>query len=85
MSIAQSGPSLLPYSIGVSVPQLVKVNLGLNADRDEAGKVSYTVDLIFIALQACGPFMALFLNRPSKVERTDGIKVDLSIFNSPAK
>jgi hypothetical protein len=32
------------------------INLGLNADRDEAGKVSYTVYLIFIALQACGPF-----------------------------
>ncbi|KIW56638.1 hypothetical protein PV05_05279 [Exophiala xenobiotica] len=59
------------------------INLGLNSDRDQAGKVSYTVYLIFIALQACGPFVALLLNRPSKVERTDGVKVDLSIFNHP--
>jgi hypothetical protein len=59
------------------------INLGLNSDRDEAGKVSYTVYLIFIALQASGPFVALLLNRPGKVERTDGIKVDLSIFNDP--
>lgn len=61
------------------------INLGLNADRDTAGKVSYTVYLIFIAIQACGPFVALLLNRPSKVERTDGQKVDLSILNNPLR
>lgn len=61
------------------------INLGLNVDRDQAGKVSYTVYLIFIALQATGPFVALLLNRPHKVERTDGLKVDLSIFESPGR
>ncbi|KPM39226.1 hypothetical protein AK830_g7353 [Neonectria ditissima] len=59
------------------------INLGLNADRNEAGKVSYKVYLIFIALQCLGPFAALLLNRPSKVQRSDGKPVDLSIFDNP--
>ncbi|KAM0426538.1 hypothetical protein ACHAPT_008230 [Fusarium lateritium] len=59
------------------------INLGLNADRNEAGKVSYKVYLIFIALQALGPFAALLLNRPSKVQRSDGKAVDLTIFDQP--
>jgi hypothetical protein len=59
------------------------INLGLNADRDRAGKVSYTVFLVFIALQAAGPIVGLFLNRPSKVERKDGKKVVLSILQNP--
>ncbi|KAK7432096.1 hypothetical protein QQZ08_001386 [Neonectria magnoliae] len=59
------------------------INLGLNADRNEAGKVSYKVYLIFIALQCLGPFAALLLNRPSKVQRGDGKAVDLSIFDNP--
>ncbi|CEF79764.1 hypothetical protein FGSG_11567 [Fusarium graminearum PH-1] len=59
------------------------INLGLNVDRDEAGQVSYTVFLIFIAIQASGPLFALFLSPPNKVERTDGKKVDLSIVNNP--
>ncbi|PSN62257.1 hypothetical protein BS50DRAFT_561466 [Corynespora cassiicola Philippines] len=59
------------------------INLGLNADRNEAGKVSYTVFLVFIALQAAGPFVGFLLNRPSKVERKDGKKVELSILDNP--
>ncbi|KAL1303789.1 hypothetical protein AAFC00_007126 [Neodothiora populina] len=59
------------------------INLGINSDRSEAGSVSYTVYIIFIALQCTGPFVAFFLNSPSKVERTDGRKVELSILNSP--
>ena len=59
------------------------INLGLNADRDEAGKVSYTVFLIFIALQASGPLVALFLNKPEKVQRRDGRTVNLSIVQNP--
>lgn len=59
------------------------INLGLNADRNEAGKVSYTVFLLFIAIQCCGPIAALFLTPPSKVERLDGKKVDLSILGNP--
>ncbi|KAF4998908.1 hypothetical protein FGRMN_2839 [Fusarium graminum] len=61
------------------------INLGLNADRNEAGKVSYKVYLIFIALQAAGPFAAFLLNKPSQVQRADGRKVDLSILDHPWK
>jgi MFS family permease len=59
------------------------INLGINVNRNEAGKVSYTVYLVFIALQATGPFVALLLNRPHKVERTDGLKVELEILEHP--
>ncbi|KAI9172801.1 MFS transporter [Paramyrothecium foliicola] len=59
------------------------INLGLNADRNEAGKVSYTVFLVFIAIQAVGPLVALLLNKPEQVERTDGVAVKLSIAESP--
>lgn len=61
------------------------INLGLNADRNEAGKVSYTVYLIFIALQCLGPVAALLLSRPAKVQRKDGRKVELDIFDNPWK
>ncbi len=59
------------------------INLGLNANNSEAGKVSYTVFLVFIALQAAGPLVGLFLNKPGDVERKDGRKVDLSITENP--
>lgn len=59
------------------------INLGLNADRNEAGKVSYTVFLVFIALQATGPLVGLFLNKPSRVQRKDGKKVELRILQDP--
>ena len=59
------------------------INLGLNADRDQAGSVSYTVYLIFIALQCIGPVVGLFLNKPNKVQRKDGKKVDLAILDNP--
>ncbi|KAE9569650.1 putative membrane protein [Colletotrichum fructicola] len=59
------------------------INLGLNSDRSGAGKVSYKVYLIFIALQACGPFLALLLNNPSKVQRSDGKPVELTISDHP--
>lgn len=59
------------------------INLGLNADRDQAGSVTYTVYLIFIAIQAAGPFVAALLNPPEKVERKDGQKVRLRIDQNP--
>ncbi|XDG01687.1 hypothetical protein ABKA04_001302 [Annulohypoxylon sp. FPYF3050] len=59
------------------------VNLGLNADRNQAGKVSYNVYLIFIALQASGTLVALLLNDPSKVQRPNGTPVQLTIFENP--
>lgn len=59
------------------------INLGINANRSTAGSVSYTVYLVFIALQALGPFAALLLNKPSRVQRTDGLPVRLGISHSP--
>ncbi|KAI1391608.1 MFS general substrate transporter [Hypoxylon trugodes] len=59
------------------------VNLGLNVDRNQAGKVSYTVYIVFIALQASGTLVALLLNRPSKVQRPGGTPVQLTIFDNP--
>ncbi|KAL1622722.1 hypothetical protein SLS54_004741 [Diplodia seriata] len=55
------------------------INLGINANRNEAGSVSYAVYLVFIALQALGPFAGLLLNKPSQVQRKDGVPVKLKI------
>ncbi|TLD38066.1 putative DUF895 membrane protein-2 [Venturia nashicola] len=55
------------------------INLGLNAANNKAGKVSYNVYLTFIALQCLSPFVALLLTPPSKVERKDGVRVNMSI------
>jgi MFS family permease len=55
------------------------INLGLNAKNNQAGKVSYNVYLVFIVLQALGPFAGLLLNKPSRVQRTDGLAVNLGI------
>ncbi|KAI1808215.1 hypothetical protein F4811DRAFT_571247 [Daldinia bambusicola] len=59
------------------------INLGLNADRNQAGKVTYTVYIVFIALQASGTLIALLLNQPSKVQRRDGTPVQLVIYDNP--
>lgn len=73
---------LLTYRLGGQILGGA-INLGVNADRDQAGKVSYTVFLMFIALQASGPFVALLLNRPEKVQRRDGRTVNLTIARNP--
>lgn len=54
----------------------------MNSSRSEAGAVSYAVYIIFITLQALGPFSALLLNKPSKVQRSDGRRVVLKILSS---
>lgn len=59
------------------------INLGLNSTNNHAGKVSYTVYLVFIALQASGPFVGFLLNKPEQVQRTDGKRVHLSIIENP--
>lgn len=59
------------------------VNLGLNVKVNTAGKVSYTVYILFIVIQALGPFVALLLNKPSKVQRKDGRSVSLEILDNP--
>lgn len=57
------------------------VNLGLNAHRNEAGSVSYAVLIVFIVLQALGPFVGLLVSPPERVQRTDGQRVHLQIHN----
>ncbi|KZZ91734.1 DUF895 domain membrane protein [Moelleriella libera RCEF 2490] len=59
------------------------VNLGLNAGNDRPGKVSYTVYLVIVALQAAGPLVALLLSQPHQVQRRDGQKVSLAILGKP--
>lgn len=59
------------------------INLGLSAKESQAGKVSHTVYLIFIALQCLGPVAALLLSQPESVQRKDGRKVQLAIFDRP--
>lgn len=58
------------------------INLGINARHNTAGKVSYTVYLIFIVLQALAPFAGLLLSHPHQVQREDGLKVHLKITES---
>ncbi|KAK4055599.1 hypothetical protein OIV83_000145 [Microbotryomycetes sp. JL201] len=59
------------------------VNLGLNANRSDraAGAVNPNVYIVFIIIQALGPFVAFLLPAPSKVQRTDGLPVRLHIEN----
>lgn len=52
-------------------------------NENKAGKVSYTVYILFIAIQAAGPLVALLLNPPRKVQRKDGKKVVLEILQNP--
>ncbi|SCV70843.1 BQ2448_3605 [Microbotryum intermedium] len=55
------------------------INLGLNANRNTAGKVNPKIYLVFIALQCLGPFVAFLLPPPKKVQRTDGLPVRLFV------
>ncbi|KAH8691384.1 DUF895 domain membrane protein [Talaromyces proteolyticus] len=57
------------------------VNIGINAKKNTAGKVSYSVFELFIALQALAPFVGLLLSQPKQVQRTDGLPVRLKILN----
>ncbi|KAK4057842.1 hypothetical protein OIO90_001061 [Microbotryomycetes sp. JL221] len=60
------------------------INLGINIDRADraAGSVNPKVYIIFIVIQALGPFVAFLLPSPKKVQRTDGITVRIKIENS---
>ena len=54
-------------------------NLGINAQRNQAGSVSYEVYLVFITLQAIEPVAGLLLNNPAQFQRKDDLKVQLSV------
>lgn len=53
--------------------------LTITRNNNEAGSVSYTVYILFIAIQAAGPLVGMLLTPPSKVQRKDGKKVRYSI------
>ncbi|KZT08077.1 MFS general substrate transporter [Laetiporus sulphureus 93-53] len=55
------------------------INLGINAHRSEAGSISPKVYIVFIALQACGPFIGALISSPNKVQRKDRTPVELYI------
>jgi MFS family permease len=47
------------------------VTLGVNAHRKEQGHISVETYLVFIAIQAIGPFVASLLSPPARVQRSD--------------
>lgn len=53
------------------------INLALNASNNEEGSISPNTYLVFIALQAAAPFVAMLLSPPHKVQRKDGSPVYL--------
>lgn len=57
------------------------VTLGVNAGNKEQGHISVQTYLVFIAIQAIGPFVAAFLSPPDKVQRSDQSRV---VVNLPA-
>lgn len=51
------------------------INLGLNATRATAGKVSYVTLLVFVVLQAVSVPFAFLLSPPEKTNRSDGTHI----------
>jgi len=48
---------------------------GLNSSINASGAVSLQTYLVIIGIMCAGPFIALLLSHPSKVQRTDGVKI----------
>ncbi|KAJ5098879.1 hypothetical protein N7532_005880 [Penicillium argentinense] len=55
------------------------VTLGVNADNKEKGHISVQTYLVFISIQAIGPFIAAMLSSPEKVQRSDRSKVVVNL------
>ncbi|KAK4703644.1 hypothetical protein P7C70_g2577, partial [Phenoliferia sp. Uapishka_3] len=49
--------------------------LGLNHGADSSGAVSLKTYIAIIAIMCCGPFIALLISRPERVQRKDGVKI----------
>lgn len=58
------------------------INLSLNYNNNEAGSISTNTYLVFVVLQALGPFCAMLLSPPHKVQRSDRTPVYLHINSS---
>ncbi|GAD98575.1 hypothetical protein AOR_1_578194 [Paecilomyces variotii No. 5] len=55
------------------------VTLGVNAGNRHKGHISVQTYLIFISIQALGPFVAALLSSPEKVQRSDQSKVIVNL------
>lgn len=53
------------------------VSLGVNVTSDQRGHISVNTYLIFISVQALGPFIAAALSNPEKVQRSDRTPVKI--------
>lgn len=58
------------------------INLALNYRDNEKGSISTNTYLVFVVLQCLGPFCAILLSPPHKVQRTDKTPVYLHIESS---
>ncbi|KAJ3546948.1 hypothetical protein NM208_g1748 [Fusarium decemcellulare] len=55
------------------------VTLGVNSDHREQGHISVETYLVFISIQALGPFVAALLSSPHQVQRSDRSPVVIDI------
>ncbi|KAK4494438.1 hypothetical protein PRZ48_014736 [Zasmidium cellare] len=72
----------LAYWLSVRiVGQMVggSISLGVNAEDSEQGAISVNTYLIFIGIQAIGPFVAWLLSPPAKVQRSDRSPVNVEL------
>ncbi|KAF3799700.1 UNC93-like protein [Colletotrichum gloeosporioides] len=51
------------------------INLAFNSTGKTTGKLDWRTYVVFVALQCLGPFVAMLLSPPEKVQRQDGRKV----------
>ncbi|KXH62307.1 hypothetical protein CSAL01_09793 [Colletotrichum salicis] len=51
------------------------INLAFNATGKTTGKLDYRTYIVFMAFQSLGPFVAILLSPPEKIQRQDGRKV----------
>ncbi|TKY90337.1 hypothetical protein EX895_000335 [Sporisorium graminicola] len=58
------------------------INLSLNYSNDGRGSISTNTYLVFVVLQCLGPFCAMLLSPPHKVQRSDKTPVYLHIESS---
>ena len=55
------------------------VSLGVNSNNSERGSISVDTYLIFISVQCIGPFIAMLLSPPHRVQRADHTAVKIHI------
>lgn len=53
------------------------INLAFNYAGKSTGKLNWRTYIVFVVLQCLGPFVALLISPPAKVQRKDGSKVQI--------